>query len=69
MPSDPAYALDPEFPNLPHDVVEAYRTAPPNVVAEVINGVFYASAKPRPIHQSAGIQLGAELTPPFRWPR
>jgi Uma2 family endonuclease len=67
MPSDPAYALDPEFPNLPHDVVEAYRTAPPNVVAEVINGVFYASAKPRPIHQSAGIQLGAELTPPFRW--
>ncbi len=66
MPSDPAYALDSEFPNLPREVAEAYRDAPPDVVAEVINGVFYATAKPRPSHQSAGGELYAELSPPFR---
>jgi Uma2 family endonuclease len=66
MPSDPAYALDPEYPNLPRDVVEAYRDAPATVVAEVINGVFYAMAKPRPAHQSAGGELYAELSSPFR---
>ena len=65
MPSDPAYALDPEFPNLPPDVVEAYRNAPTNVIAEVINGVFYATANPRPLHQSAGREVCTELTPPF----
>jgi hypothetical protein len=50
MLSDPAHALDPEYPNLPRDVAEAYRDAPATVVAEVINGVFYAMAKPRPAH-------------------
>lgn len=66
MPSDPAYALDREYPNLPRAVADAYRDAPPDAVAEVIAGVFYAMAKPRPAHQSAGGELYAELSPPFR---
>lgn len=66
MPSDPAHRLDPELPNLAPEVVAAYRSAPSDVVAEVINGVFYAMTKPRPAHQSTGGELYAELSPPFR---
>lgn len=38
MGGDAARALDAEFPNLERDVVDGYRNAPENRVAEILAG-------------------------------
>lgn len=64
--SDPARSLDPEYPNLAAEVVDAYRRAPENVVAEVIDGELSTMPRPAPRHASAAEGLSEELGPPFR---
>jgi Uma2 family endonuclease len=61
--SIPASPLDPEFPNLRPDVVEAYRNAPPNVVVEVIDGELFTMPRPRPRHARATTRLAGRLAP------
>src|SRR2546423_15702791 len=39
--------------------------APPNKVAEVINGDLYTSPRPSMLHSRAASVLGEELGPPF----
>jgi len=66
MASDPAIALDEEYPNLPREVLSAYRAAPPNVVAEVIHGALHTMPRPHPRHQSATVALIDSVSLPFR---
>lgn len=66
MPSEPARALDPEFPNLRPEVIAAYRDPPPGTVVEVIGGELYAMPRPRPRHQNTAGELYGELRGPFR---
>lgn len=65
MASDPARAIDAEFPNLPPEVVDGYRNPPPGMVAEVIGGILHTMPRPRPAHQRAGGELHGELRGPF----
>ncbi|MDO9022182.1 MAG: hypothetical protein Q8S73_25410 [Deltaproteobacteria bacterium] len=69
MASDPARTLDPEYPNLPAEVVDAYRNAPDNVVAEVIDGELSTMPRPTPRHASAASIVDQSLSPAFRWGR
>lgn len=66
MASDPAIAVDEEYPNLPLEVIAAYRAAPQNVVAEVIDGALHTMPRPRPRHQSAAVALIDGVSLPFR---
>lgn len=66
MASDSARALDHEFPNLRAEVIAAYRSAPADVVVEVIDGELFTMPKPRPRHQNAAGSLLEGLAPPFR---
>lgn len=59
-------AIDPELARLAADAVEVYRDPPPGVVAEIIAGTLFTMPRPRPLHQSAGGELYASLSPPFR---
>ena len=59
----PARPLDPEFPNLRAEVVEAYRNAPTNVVVEVIDGELFTMPRPRPRHARATTRLAGRLAP------
>jgi Uma2 family endonuclease len=61
--SIPARSLDPAFPNLRADVVEAYRNAPSNVVVEVIDGELLTRPRPRPRHARATTRLAGRLAP------
>ena len=61
--STPGGSLDPEFPNLRADVVEAYRNAPPNMVVEVIDGELFTMPRPRPRHARATTRLAGRLKP------
>lgn len=61
--SIPASPLDPGFPNLGADVVEAYRNAPSNRVVEVIDGELFTRPRPRPRHARATTRLAGRLAP------
>ncbi len=52
MASDSEQTLDPEYPNLPAEVVDAWRNAPENVVAEIIDGELSTMPRPSPRHAS-----------------
>ena len=69
MASDPARTLDPEYPNLRADVVDAWRNAPENVVAEIIDGELTTMPRPAPRHASAASVVDQSLSPAFRWGR
>ena len=69
MASDPARVIDPEYPNLPTKVVDAWRRAPENVVAEIIDGELSMLPRPAPRHASAASVVDQSLSPPFRWSR
>lgn len=69
MASDPARVIDPEYPNLPVEVVDAWRSAPENVVAEVIDGELSTLPRPAPRHASAASIVDQSLSPAFRWGR
>lgn len=61
--------IDPEFPNLPMEVVEAYRGALENVVVEIIDGELSTMPRPAPRHASAASILDQSISPAFRWGR
>lgn len=65
MPSDPARAIDPRFPNLTPEVVAGYLGAPETMVAEVIDGGLSLLPRPRPRHARAAGKIGAWLDGPF----
>jgi hypothetical protein len=65
MSADPAGARDTEFPNLYAAVVAAYRNAPNDVSAEIIDGELFTLPRPGVPHASAAADLVIELGPPF----
>lgn len=46
--SSAAHAIDPDFPGIGKDVLDAYRQAPDNMVAEVLDGELSLIPRPRP---------------------
>lgn len=60
-----ALPTDGEFPNLPVDVVVAYRSAPEHLNAEIVDGELYTMPRPGVPHASAAADLVIELGPPF----
>jgi Uma2 family endonuclease len=65
MSGDAARSVDPEFPNLPYEVVEGYRNAPEAMIAEVIDGELSLMPRPRRRHLRAAGELHGELRGPF----
>ena len=65
MSGDAARSVDPEFPNLPYEVVEGYRNAPETMIAEVIDGELSLMPRPRLEHARSAGRLGADLDGPF----
>jgi len=61
MSGDAVRSLDPRFPNLDPAVVDAYRNAPENVVAEIIAGELSLLPRPRRRHARTSSRLGARL--------
>jgi Uma2 family endonuclease len=59
--TDAALPLDPAFPGVAPDVVEAYRNAPDNMVAEIVDGGLSLMPRPRPRHASAAMRLARAL--------
>jgi Uma2 family endonuclease len=55
------HPFDPAFPGVAPEVVEAYRNAPDNVVAEILDGALSLMARPRPRHSSAATRLAGAL--------
>jgi Uma2 family endonuclease len=62
MPGDAASPRDPEFPNLPPDVVAGYRNAPEHLVAEIIDGELSLLPRPRLRHARGATRLVAKLS-------
>ncbi len=54
---------DPEFPNLRPDVLAGYRSAPPHVVAEILDGELFTMPRPRPSHARGAGRLLRSLAP------
>jgi len=65
MSGDAARSVDPEFPNLPPEVVEGYRNAPETMVAEIIDGELSLLPRPRLGHANAATELGSALRSGF----
>lgn len=55
-----------EWPTLRPEVIAGYRSAPEDMVAEIINGELSLMSRPRPTHATVSSALGEELGPPFR---
>lgn len=53
--------LDPDFPGVEAAVVKAYREAPADVVAEILDGELSLLPRPHPRHASAAKRLGGAL--------
>jgi Uma2 family endonuclease len=56
-----ARPVAPAFPGVAPEVVEAYRNAPDNVVAEIIDGDLSLMPRPRPRHAKVATRLAAAL--------
>ncbi len=63
MHGDPALALDPEFPNLDPAVVQGYRSALENQVAEILDGELVLMPRPHRRHVRASSRLDKRLGP------
>jgi Uma2 family endonuclease len=59
--SAPARPVAPEFPGVAPEVVAAYRNAPDNVVAEILDGQLSLMPRPRPRHAKAATRLAGAL--------
>lgn len=57
----PARSADPDFPGVAPDVVHAYRDAPDDVVAEILDGELSLLPRPRPRHAKAAIHISGGL--------
>lgn len=55
------HPLDPAFPGVDPEVVEAYRSAPRNMVAEILDGALSLMTRPRPRHTKAAARLAHAL--------
>lgn len=55
------HPLDPAFPGVALEVVAAYRAAPDNVVAEILDGQLSLMPRPRPRHAKAATRLAGAL--------
>jgi Uma2 family endonuclease len=53
--------IDPKFPGIAPEVLEAYKNAPDNVVAEVLDGELSLMPRPRPRHAKASARLAGAL--------
>src|SRR4051794_11201953 len=56
-------SMDPGFPNLRASVVAAFRNAPSELVAEIVDGEISLLPRPRPRHARGSSRLGARLRP------
>lgn len=56
-----ARAVDPDFPGIEPAVVQAYRDAPANVVAEILDGELSLMPRPRPRHAKVATRLARGL--------
>ncbi|MEP7122078.1 MAG: Uma2 family endonuclease [Byssovorax sp.] len=52
---------DPAFPNVAAEVVSAYRAAPDNVVAEILEGEISVTPRPRPRNAKTATRLAGAL--------
>jgi len=57
----PALLIDPAFPGVAPEVVEAYRSAPDNVSAEILDGELSLMPRPRPQHARTATRLAGVL--------
>jgi Uma2 family endonuclease len=53
--------VDPAFPGIEPEVLEAYRQAPSNVVAEILDGALSLLPRPRPRHAQAAARIAGAL--------
>jgi Uma2 family endonuclease len=53
--------VDPAFPGIAPEVLEAYLSAPSNVVAEILDGALSLMPRPRPRHTKASARLAGAL--------
>lgn len=56
-----ARPADPAFPGIAPEVMAAYRDAPDNVVAEILDGALSLLPRPRPRHAKAATRLARAL--------
>lgn len=56
-----ASPVDPAFPGVAPEVVEAYRNAPENMIAEILDGGLSLMPRPRPGHANVATRLAGEL--------
>jgi Uma2 family endonuclease len=56
-----AQSVDPGFPGVAADVVEAYRNAPDNLVAEILDGELSLMPRPKPRHAKVATRLAGAL--------
>lgn len=61
MTSAASRPADPAFPGVAPDVVEAYRSAPDHMVAEILDGQLSLMGRPRPRHAKAAARLAGAL--------
>ncbi len=61
MTSAAPLPVDPAFPGVAPEVVEAYRNAPDNVVAEILDGALSLMPRPRPRHARVATRLASAL--------
>ncbi len=57
----PALLIDPAFPGVAPEVVEAYRSAPDNFSAEILDGELSLMPRPRPRHARTATRLAGVL--------
>lgn len=55
------HPVDPAFPGIAPDVLEAYRRAPDHMVAEILDGQLSLMPRRRPRHASAAARIAAAL--------
>lgn len=57
----PARPIDPAFPGVALEVVQAYRDAPDHLVAEILDGELSLMPRPRPRHAKAAAKITGSL--------
>jgi Uma2 family endonuclease len=55
------HVVDPTFPGVAPEVIEAYRAAPDNVVAEILEGELSLVPRPKPRNATAATRLAGAL--------
>lgn len=61
MTTAATHPLDPAFPGVAPEVVEAYRSAPKNMVAEILDGALSLTTRPTPRHAKTTTRIAGAL--------